>query len=170
IDDLLGFARLGRTELSLQQVEPGPLARQVLGELELDSRVERIESRVGDLPACDADPALLHQVFTNLISNAMKFSALSDHPLVEVGSVGSNGGVAYFVRDNGIGFDVQYSERMFGVFERLQAPEEYEGTGVGLAIVQRAVKKHGGRVWAEAEPGHGATFFFTLKPDNGGST
>jgi light-regulated signal transduction histidine kinase (bacteriophytochrome) len=121
---------------------------------------------VGDLPDCSADPALLRQVFTNLLSNALKFTRKRDAPRIEVSSQMDGSNVIYTVSDNGVGFDMRYAEKLFGVFQRLHRPEEYEGTGVGLAIVQQIVRRHGGRVWAEAAVDKGATFYFTL----GGTT
>jgi len=118
------------------------------------------------LPLCDADPALLKQVYANLLGNALKFTRRRDHAIVTVGwqSLDSES-PAYFVRDNGVGFDMQYADHLFGVFQRLHRAEDYEGTGVGLAIVERIIARHGGRVWADAAPDHGACFYFTIGGD-----
>ncbi|RPH59602.1 MAG: GHKL domain-containing protein, partial [Chloroflexi bacterium] len=115
-----------------------------------------------DLPACQGDPHLLKQVWMNLLSNAIKFTRNCEQAHIEVGAEKRAGEIIYFVKDNGTGFDMRYVDKLFGVFQRLHRAEEYEGTGVGLAIVQRIVRRHGGRVWAQAEVGRGATFFFSL--------
>jgi light-regulated signal transduction histidine kinase (bacteriophytochrome) len=117
---------------------------------------------IGDLPPCHCDPSLIRIVFSNLISNAVKFSSNRERPIIDIGSRPEGGHTVYFVRDNGIGFSMEYSAKLFGLFQRLHKPNEYEGTGVGLAAVQRIVGKHGGKVWFESEPGTGTTFFFSL--------
>jgi light-regulated signal transduction histidine kinase (bacteriophytochrome) len=117
------------------------------------------------LPTCYADPALLKQVLTNLLGNAFKFTRLRDPACIQVGCERIKGQAVYFVKDNGVGFDMRYADRLFGVFQRLHREEDYEGAGVGLAIVQRIVHRHGGRVWVEAQEGKGATFFFTLEEE-----
>jgi PAS domain S-box-containing protein len=156
IDDLLDFSRYGREPMKQQQVDVGALVSDIVAEqLAAGSRAE---VRIGDLPPCRADAALLRQVWVNLISNALKYSESVASPLVEVGHAGG----AYFVRDNGVGFDMAHASKLFGVFNRLHRIEEFEGTGVGLAIVKRIVERHGGRVWAQAEVGKGAAFFFML--------
>jgi signal transduction histidine kinase len=117
---------------------------------------------VGDLPSCHADPLFVKQVFTNLISNALKFTRTRDLPVIEVGSLVQDGRQMFSVRDNGVGFDMRYSQKIFGVFERLHDEKEYEGTGVGLAIVHRIIEMHGGIIRVESEPGRGTTFLFTF--------
>jgi signal transduction histidine kinase len=162
IDDLLTFSRLSRTELKRQRVDPTDLVRRGLEELYAERAGRQVEINIADLPLCWAEPTLLKQVFVNLLSNALKYSRQREVVHIEVGCWERNGEYGYFVQDNGVGFDMQYANKLFGVFQRLHRAEEYEGTGVGLAIVQRIVHRHGGRVWAEAAIGQGATFWFTL--------
>jgi light-regulated signal transduction histidine kinase (bacteriophytochrome) len=162
IDDLLAFSRLGRQPLGFRGVDTKRLVQEVIGELNLPGTARPIETRVADLPACQGDPALLKQVWTNLLSNAVKYSRGRTPAVVEVGCERNGGELVFFVRDNGVGFDMRYADKLFGVFQRLHRAEEFEGTGVGLAIVKRVVHRHGGRVWAQAAPGRGATFYFTL--------
>jgi light-regulated signal transduction histidine kinase (bacteriophytochrome) len=164
VDDLLALARLGRQPLHTEHTEPGAIVRRCLGELRRECPGRRVEIVVGELPACSADPGLLKQVWINLLSNALKYTSRREAARVEIGGEQGNstGPPTYFVKDNGIGFDMRYTDKLFGVFQRLHPADEYEGTGVGLAIVQRIIHRHGGRVWAEAEPDRGATFFFTL--------
>jgi PAS domain S-box-containing protein len=162
IDDLLAFSRLSRTPLNKQPVAPADLVHQVLEGLEHERQSRRVDVSVGNLPLCQADPALLKQVFVNLLGNAFKFTRSREVAHIEVGSQESNHECVYFVRDNGVGFDMQYTSKLFEVFQRLHRVEDYEGTGVGLALTRRIVQRHGGRIWAEAEAGKGATFYFTL--------
>lgn len=137
--------------------------RGVLEELNPQRDGRRIDLRIADLPPCQAEPALLKQVWVNLLSNALKYTGKREAALVEVGCAMEKGRNAYFVRDNGAGFDMKYANKLFGVFQRLHRAEDYEGTGVGLAIVQRIIHRHGGRVWAESAVNSGATFYFTLE-------
>jgi PAS domain S-box-containing protein len=163
IDDLLAFSRLGRQPISRQPADLRQIAERAWEELE-SARAERaVEFRLGALPASDVDPSLIRQVYLNLFSNALKFSRGRSPAVIEAGCDTSRGNqTVFYVKDNGAGFEMQYAEKLFGVFQRLHRAEEYEGTGVGLAIVQRIVHRHGGRVWAEGEVGRGATFYFTL--------
>jgi len=164
IDDLLKFSRLSRQPLSKQRVELAELVHQAIEALDSERKERRVEISVGELPLCQGDPVLLRQVWVNLLSNALKFTRQREVARIEIGcQTNADGEQVYFVKDNGVGFDMQYAGKLFGVFQRLHRTEEYEGTGVGLAIVQRIVHRHGGRVWAEAAPGEGATFCFTLK-------
>jgi PAS domain S-box-containing protein len=162
IDDLLVFSRLSRQQLNKQPVEMNQLVRQVLDEVRSAQPNRAVELIGGDLPPGQADPALLKQVWINLLSNAFKFTGKRAQARIEIGRQQVDGQSIYFVRDNGAGFDMQYVDKLFGVFQRLHRAEDYEGTGVGLAIVKRIIDRHGGRVWAEAEVDRGATFYFTL--------
>jgi PAS domain S-box-containing protein len=162
IDDLLSFARLSRQPLNRQCVDTVQLVQEVLAELNPRGHSRQIETRFGDLPLCQADRALLKQVWTNLLSNALKYTRGRTPAVIEIASERSNGTTSFFVHDNGVGFNMEYASKLFGVFQRLHRADEFEGTGVGLAIVQRIVHRHGGRAWATAELDHGATFYFTL--------
>ena len=163
IDDLLTFSRLSRLPLSKSAVDTGKLVRSVLGELNYKQKGRQIDLRIAALAPCQADPALLKQVWVNLLSNALKYTGKREAAVIEIGCAREKGQNVYFVRDNGTGFDMQYAHKLFGVFQRLHRMEDYEGTGVGLAIVQRVIHRHGGRVWAESTVNRGATFYFTLE-------
>ena len=162
IDDLLAFSRATRASLARGPINMDGLARRAAAGLAREAAEGGVEVRVGELPRASGDDALVGVVFDNLLSNAIKFSAGRPGALVEVGAAERDGVVEYFVRDNGIGFDPRYASKLFEVFERLHRDEEFEGTGIGLALVKRIVERHGGRVRAEGEPGRGATFAFTL--------
>jgi PAS domain S-box-containing protein len=166
IDDLLAFSRLGRQTMSRQPVDSVKLVQTVLGESGPQREGRQIEVNVGNLPDCSGDPALLKQIWVNLISNAIKYTRGRAPAVIEIGCERKATGDIFFVRDNGTGFNMHYAGKLFGVFQRLHRADEFEGTGVGLAIVQRIVHRHGGRIWAEAEEGRGATFYFTLAGDN----
>jgi len=166
IDALLDFARLGREPLRTRPVELDELVNQVIGELRANVDGRSIEFAVGKLGTAVADPALLKQVLANLLGNAIKFTRDKNPAVVEVGcrkEAETGAANVYYVKDNGAGFDMRYSDKLFGVFQRLHRAEEYEGTGVGLSIVKRVINRHGGRVWADSKPGEGATFYFTLE-------
>ena len=165
IDDLLTFSRLSRAPLKKEEVDTGKLVRSVLEDLSAQREGRQIDLRIGDLPACAGDPALLRQVWINLLSNALKYTKKREAAVVEIGCEASPDGNVFLVRDNGTGFDMRYAGKLFGVFQRLHRAEEYEGTGVGLALVQRIIQRHGGRVWADAAIDHGATFYFTLEKE-----
>ena len=162
VDDLLAFSRLSRLPLNKRSVDTAALVRQCLHELSDEQVGRQVEIRVGELPACVGDPALLRQVWFNLLANALKYTRKCERAEITIGSQTESGETVYFVRDNGAGFDMRYANKLFGVFQRLHRAEDYEGTGVGLAIVHRIVVRHGGRVWADAAVDQGATFFFTL--------
>jgi signal transduction histidine kinase len=163
IDALLDFSRLGRAPLKTQPVPLNGLVSQVVEELRSACAGRRIEFVLGDLGTAEADPVLLKQVLANLVGNAVKYSRGKDPARVEIGRSAEPGkGAFWYVKDNGAGFDMSYYGKLFGVFQRLHRADEFEGTGVGLAIVQRVIARHGGLVWAESKPGQGATFCFTL--------
>ncbi|MFN8445937.1 MAG: PAS domain-containing protein [Caldilineaceae bacterium] len=168
IDDLLAFSRLSRHELKKQMVAPNNLVHQAIADLSEEQTGRQIEIIVAPLPACLADAALLKQVFINLLSNALKYTRKRAVAQIEIGwqpgdaTSGQNNQPVYFVRDNGVGFDMRYADKLFGVFQRLHSGAEYEGTGVGLATVQRIIHRHDGRVWAQAELDKGATVYFCL--------
>jgi len=164
IDDLLEFSRLGRKEIVKRETDMNALANSVIHDINgLVKHIAQIS--IAELHMARGDSGLLHQVMFNLISNAIKYSAKKEDPIVEVFSSEQNSETIFSVRDNGVGFDMKYANRLFGVFQRLHSPEEFEGTGVGLAIVQRVITKHGGRVWAEAAVNEGATFSFSIPKD-----
>jgi signal transduction histidine kinase len=166
IDDLLTFARLNRTALSKRPFDSVKLVREALDDLGYPWPERPVQVRVGELPLGNGDPALLKQVWLNLLSNALKYTRKKEDGIVEVGCTRIHGVDTFFVRDNGTGFDMRFADKLFGVFQRFHRAEDYEGTGVGLAIVQRIIIRHGGRVWAEAAVGEGATFFFTLTEES----
>ena len=161
IDDLLAFSRLGRQEMKLTDIDMGELTRGVSNELVSDRRVE---VRIGTLPPARGDPAMIRQVLVNLLSNGIKFTQPKDTSRIEIGHRNGNNENTYYVKDNGVGFDMRYVEKIFGVFQRLHGTDEFEGTGVGLAIVQSIIQRHGGRVWAEGKINQGTTIYFTLPP------
>ena len=164
IDDLLAFSRVGRTELRSMPVELGALVQHVIRGLEMATSGRHIVWQIAPLPTVVGDAALLKQVLANLIGNAIKYSRTRDPATIEIGCAGEEAGrEILFVRDNGVGFDMHYAHKLFGVFQRLHRPEEFEGTGIGLATVRRIVNRHGGRVWAEGVVNQGATLYFTLE-------
>jgi light-regulated signal transduction histidine kinase (bacteriophytochrome) len=163
IDDLLTFSRFSRQPLEKQCVAPGNIVRQVLEQFRYLQEGRRIEISIGDLPLCQSDPSLLRVVYTNLLSNALKFTGKRDYTLIEIGCKDEESEHVYYVKDNGVGFNMKYVEKLFGVFQRLHRADEYEGTGVGLANVQRIIHRHGGRIWVTSELDKGTTFYFTLE-------
>jgi light-regulated signal transduction histidine kinase (bacteriophytochrome) len=162
IDDLLNLARLDRRSMALQVTPLNSLVENVLHDLESETADRKIDWHIGSLPSVNCDPGLIQQVLVNLLSNAVKYTRRRERAVIEIGQSTVEGQLVLFVRDNGAGFDSKYSDKLFGTFQRLHTDEEFEGTGVGLAIVQHIVRKHGGRIWAEAETDKGATFYFTL--------
>jgi PAS domain S-box-containing protein len=165
MDDLLAFSRLGRQEVTAVTVNSRDLVSQCIEELQSAYENREVEFAVGELLPCQGDRALLKQVWMNLLANAVKFTAAKPKAVVQVGTKLESGEAVYFVKDNGAGFDMKYANKLFGVFQRLHSQSEFAGTGVGLAIVQRIVHRHGGRVWADATPNQGATFYFTVGKD-----
>jgi PAS domain S-box-containing protein len=182
IDDLLAFSRLGRQDLNKKLVRIDEIVQVAIEDLRGDREGRQVEFILGSLPACESDPALLRQVFVNLLSNALKFTRLREKARIEIGTLTAedlrqladtrpNGWPTdlnpnipiFFVRDNGVGFDMRYADKLFGVFQRLHKKSQFEGTGVGLATVQRIIHRQGGQVWAEAKMNEGATFYFTLE-------
>jgi light-regulated signal transduction histidine kinase (bacteriophytochrome) len=162
IDDLLAFSRLGRQDLAKGQLNMNKLVQEVIDEALLQEGGKAAKIEVGQLPPAKADRALLRQVWVNLISNALKYSGKSPNPSIEVSGHPEGIENVYSVKDNGVGFSMEYVQKLFGVFQRLHRAEEFSGTGVGLAIVQRLITRHGGRVWAEGAVNKGAKFSFTL--------
>lgn len=161
VNGLLDFSRLGRQPLHKHPIDVANLVDAVLEDLGVDQTGRSVKVSLGSFPACEADPTLLKVVFTNLLHNALKFTRTREEARIEVGCL-TAGEPIYYVKDNGIGFDMQYARQLFGMFQRLHQQDVFEGTGVGLAIVQRIVRRHGGRIWAEAQKDLGATFYFTL--------
>jgi signal transduction histidine kinase len=162
IDDLLAFSRLGRQAMNLVPVNPKEIVNTALNRLGHEIQTRNIDIILDDLPPCIADPRLLTQVYTNLISNAVKFTRGREKACIEIGYKKGHEEMIYYVKDNGAGFSMEYVDKLFGVFQRLHKSEDYEGTGVGLANIQRIIQRHGGRVWAEGEVDNGAAFFFSL--------
>jgi light-regulated signal transduction histidine kinase (bacteriophytochrome) len=188
VDDLLNLARVGRAELKRQPTALNPLVTEVIQDLRDEIKDRPVEWKIGALGTVDCDSGLVKLVLTNLLGNALKYTRPRATPIIEVEriSVSSTAGEdrrngertvpgaeagedVFMIRDNGVGFDMRFAEKLFGVFQRLHRAEEFEGTGVGLATVDRIVRKHGGRIWAEAEVDKGATFYFTLGQPSGES-
>jgi len=166
IDDLLAFSRLGRKQVSLSEVNMEEIVRSVTGELLFEDIQGRTEIKINKLPPARADQGLIKQVWVNLISNAIKYSGNKPKSEIEIGAYEKDNVVTYYVKDNGAGFDMQYYDKLFGVFQRLHSNEEFEGTGIGLAIVHKIVQRHNGVVWAESKLTEGACFYFCLNNDH----
>jgi light-regulated signal transduction histidine kinase (bacteriophytochrome) len=162
IDDLLSFSHISHTEIQKTLINMEELVKSVFHHLSTPKSRERIDFRIGPLPDTMSDATLIREVWFNLISNAIKFSSLRERAVIEVGSLQEGENIVYFVRDNGVGFEMRYAGKLFTIFWRLHSEKEFEGTGIGLAIVQRLIHRHGGEVWSESEVDKGATFYFTL--------
>ena len=162
IDDLLAFSRLGRQEMNPVDINMEELASAVFEELESTVPELKLRLSIGALPPARGDRAMIHQVFVNLLSNAIKFTRSEEPAVIDIGYKAEHDQGMYYVKDNGVGFDMKYAHKLFGVFQRLHTPDEFEGTGVGLAIVQSIIQRHGGRAWAEGNINQGATIYFTL--------
>jgi len=163
IDDLLSFSRTGRAEMRSTRLNIQQLVTDTIAELKSETNGRDIVWKIAALPEVQADPPLLHQVMVNLLSNALKYSRPRTHTEIEIGCQPAQPGEqVFFVRDNGVGFDMKFAGKLFGVFQRLHDEAEFEGTGIGLANVQRIINRHGGRTWAEGVQDGGATFYFSL--------
>jgi PAS domain S-box-containing protein len=162
VDELLNLAKVGRHAVRLQPTNLNAMVAEMIAMLQPDVEGRQVEWKIADLPAVECDPVLVKQVFQNLLTNALKFTRPRAQAVIEVGYEDDGGHPVFMVRDNGVGFNMKYVDKLFGVFQRLHSTDEFEGTGIGLVTVQRIVRKHGGRVWAEAEPDKGAAFYFTL--------
>ncbi len=162
VDDLLGLSQIGRQKICFRDTALSSLVAQAVEDIAPEVAGRVVEWQIADLFHAKCDPGLMNQVFTNLLSNAVKYTRRREHAVIQVGQTTQNDERVVFVRDNGVGFEMQYADKLFGVFQRLHKARDFEGTGVGLAIVQRIIRKHGGRIWAEAELGQGAAFYFTL--------
>jgi len=162
VDDLLNLSRIGRQEIAQEECNLNAIVEEVMADIRPEWEKRNIEWRVGELPTAQGDCGLIKQVFTNLISNSVKYTRPREKAVIEIGAQTVDSETAIFIRDNGVGFTMKYAPKLFGVFQRLHRTEDFEGTGVGLAIVQRIIQLHQGRIWAEAELDKGATFYFTL--------
>jgi two-component system sensor histidine kinase/response regulator len=161
IDDLLHFSRLGKKELIKSEVDIEKVVQGVITDLG-SSSPHKAQFKLHELPPIHADYSLLTQVWVNLISNAIKYSSKKENPSIEIGSLRKENEVVYYIKDNGAGFNMKYADKLFGVFQRFHKPTEFEGTGVGLALVHRIINRHGGTIWAESAVNEGATFYFSL--------
>jgi light-regulated signal transduction histidine kinase (bacteriophytochrome) len=162
IDDLLTLSRLGRKELVKINIPMHDMVTNLCGEIKNGQNNRNIQFQINELQPAKGDSGVIKQAWVNLISNAVKFSKLKEKAIIEIGSEVKGDEIIYYIKDNGVGFDMRYADKLFGVFQRLHSDEEFEGTGVGLAIVQRIISKHGGSVWAEGKVNEGATFYFSL--------
>ena len=167
IDDLLRLAKVNRQGLSLREVRLDTLIQEVLDELPAEVQLRNIEWRIATLPSVRCDHGLMRQVLANLISNAIKYTRPREQAIIEVGQTTISAQSVFYVRDNGVGFDMKHAEVLFAPFHRLHRQTEFEGTGIGLATVHRIIEKHKGEIWAESEPGRGSTFYFAVPGEEG---
>jgi light-regulated signal transduction histidine kinase (bacteriophytochrome) len=165
IEDLLNLSQVSRVGLERREIDITEIAKQVAADLRGREPERRIEISIGEGLRAEGDPRLLRAAIENLVGNAWKFTSKTEQPHVEIGALRDGAPATFFVRDNGAGFDMTYAAKLFGAFQRLHSNADYPGTGIGLATVQRIMHRHGGRIWADATPGKGAVFFFTLEPD-----
>jgi light-regulated signal transduction histidine kinase (bacteriophytochrome) len=166
IDDLLSFSRINMNEIKISAIDMHSLAINVYDELTTDTEKEKIDFRISEIDSINGDTSMLKQIWVNLISNAIKYTSKISNPVIEIGSTSDETETVYYIKDNGAGFDMEYYDKLFGVFKRLHSTRQFEGNGVGLAIVHRIVQRHQGRVWAESEINKGATFYFALPAAN----
>lgn len=166
IDDLLSFSRINMNEIKISAIDMHSLAINVYDELTTDPEKEKIDFRISEIDSTNGDTSMLKQIWVNLISNAIKYTSKISNPVIEIGSTSDETETVYYIKDNGAGFDMEYYDKLFGVFKRLHSTRQFEGNGVGLAIVHRIVQRHQGRVWAESEINKGATFYFALPAAN----
>jgi two-component system sensor kinase len=162
IDDLLALSRIGRKDIELSVVGMNTIVTSVLDEIKTTMPERNLQFSIKPLPVTRCDAGMIRLVLLNLLYNAIKFTKQRENVIIEIGGRDGKGENVYYVKDNGVGFDMQYASKLFGAFQRLHSGEEFEGTGIGLAIVQRIIYRHGGRVWAEGKVNEGATFYFTL--------
>ena len=162
IDDLLMFSRLGKQSLQKTKLEMNEIVKGVCAELIKPQDINKIELKIQQLPTASGDRSMIKQVFANLIGNSIKYSGKKELPIIEIGYYLKNNETVYYVKDNGAGFNMEYYNKLFGVFQRLHSEKDFEGTGVGLSIVHRIITKHGGNIWAEGKVNEGATFYFSL--------
>jgi light-regulated signal transduction histidine kinase (bacteriophytochrome) len=162
VDELLNLARVGRHALNLRDTNLNSVIEEVVSLLQPEAEGRAVTWKIANLPPVECDPILIKQVFQNLLANALKFTRTREHAIIEISQRQEDGQMVIAVSDNGVGFNMKYQDKLFGVFQRLHRAEDFEGTGIGLATVKRIIHKHGGRVWAESELDNGATFFFTL--------
>ncbi len=162
IDDILLLSRASRQEMNFSEINMEELSKRVFEEQKLSTNAHNIHLKINKLPPCYGDTALIQQVLINLMANSFKFTEPKEDRTVEVGAIKEEDEIIYYVKDNGVGFDMKYSDKLFGLFQRLHGTNEFEGTGVGLSIVQRVIRRHGGSVWGEGKLNEGATFYFSI--------